>query len=51
MEESQDGDGGEIWRLGVRLHFRGVLPISLLGSHDEPGIRSGDATVTEVCGL
>ena len=51
VEESEDGDGGKVWRPAVRLRSGGVLPLSLLWSHDEPGIRSAVATVTEVCGL
>ena len=51
VEEGEDGDGGKVWRPAVRLRYGGVLPLSLLWSHDEPGIRSAVATVTEVCGL
>jgi hypothetical protein len=50
-EETEDGDGGKVWRPAVRLRSGGVLPLSLLWSHNEPGIRSAVATVTEVCGL
>src|SRR5687768_5269312 len=51
VEEGDDGDGGKVWRPIVRLRYGGVLPLSLLWSHNEPGIRSAVATVTEVCGL
>ena len=51
VEEGEDGDGGKVWRPAVRLRYGGVLPLSLLWSHDEPGIRSAVSTVTEVCGL
>ena len=51
LEESEDGDGGKVWRPAVGLRSGGVLPLSLLWSHDEPGSRSAVATVTEVCGL
>ena len=51
VEEGEDGDGGKVWRPAVRLRYGGVLQLSVLWSHDEPGIRSAVATVTEVCGL
>ena len=51
VEEGEDGDGGKVWRPAVRLRDGGVLLLSLLWSHDEPGIRSVVSTVTEVCGL
>ena len=51
VEEGDDGDGGKVWRPTVRLRYGGVMPLSLLWSHDEPGIRSVVSTVTEVCGL
>src|SRR5687768_14794147 len=51
VEEGEDGDGGKVWRPVVRLRYGGVLPLSLLWSHHEPGIRSAVATVTEACGL
>ncbi len=49
--DGDDGDGGKVWRPAVRLRDGGVLLLSLLWSHDEPGIRSAVATVTEVCRL
>jgi hypothetical protein len=51
VEEGEDGDGGKVWRPAIRLRNGGVLPLSLLWNHDEPGARSAVATVTEVCGL
>ena len=50
-EESENGDGGKVWRPTVRLRSGDVLPLSLLWSHDESGIRSAVTTVTEACGL
>src|SRR5688572_17081995 len=49
LEEGEDGDGGKVWRPAVRVRSGGVLPLSLLWSHDEPAIRSAVSTVTEVC--
>ncbi|HWN18394.1 MAG TPA: hypothetical protein VNO19_05705 [Gemmatimonadales bacterium] len=51
VEESEDSDGGRVWRPAVRLRSGGVLRLSELWSHDEPGVRTAVATVAEVCGL
>ena len=49
VEESEDSEGGTVWRPAVRLRSGGVLLLSELWSHDEPGVRTAAATVAEVC--
>ena len=49
VEESEDSDGGRVWRPAVRLRSGEVLLLSELWSHDEPGVRAAVATVAEIC--
>jgi hypothetical protein len=51
VEESEDSDGGRVWRPAVRLRSGEVLLLSELWSHDEPGVRAAVATVAEICRL
>ena len=51
LEESKDSDGDRVWRPAVRLRAGGVLLLSELWSHDEPGVRTAVATVAEICRL
>jgi hypothetical protein len=51
VEESEDSDGGKVWRPAVRLLGGDVLPLSQLWSHDERDVRETVATVAELCRL
>ena len=51
VEESDDGDGGKVWRPGVRLRSGEVLLLSQLWSHDERAVRATAAAVAELCRL
>jgi hypothetical protein len=49
VEQSEDSDGGMVWRPAVRLRSTEVVLLSALWSHDERGVRAAVTTVAEVC--
>jgi hypothetical protein len=51
VEESEDSDGGKVWRPAVSLRGGHVLLLSKLWSHDERGVRATVDTVAEFCRL
>jgi hypothetical protein len=51
VEESEDSDGGKVWRPAVRLRGGAVVPLSQLWTHDERGVRAAVAAVAELCRL
>jgi hypothetical protein len=51
VEQGDDSDGGTVYRPAVRLRGGDVVPLSVLWSHDEPGVRTAVATVAELCRL
>jgi hypothetical protein len=51
VEQGKDSDGDPVWRPAVRLRDGGVVLLSQLWSHDEPGVRRAVATVAEACRL
>ena len=51
IEESEDSDGGKVWRPGLRLQGGDVLLLSKLWSHDERGVRATVDAIAELCRL
>jgi hypothetical protein len=51
FEESEDSDGGKVWRPAVGLRGGDVLLLSELWSHDERGVRATVDAVAEFCRL
>ena len=51
VEESEDSDGGKVWRPALRLRGGDVLLLSELWSHDERGVRATVDAVAELCRL
>ena len=51
VKESEDSDGGKVWRPAVHLRDGRVLLLSELWSHDERGVRVAVAAVAEICRL
>jgi hypothetical protein len=51
VQESEDDEGGKVWRPALRLRDGEVLVLSELWSHDRPAVQSAVTTVTEECGL
>jgi hypothetical protein len=51
VQESEDSDGGKVWRPALRLRGGDVLLLSELWSHDERGVRATVDAVAEFCRL
>jgi hypothetical protein len=51
VEQGTDDDGGSVWRPALRLRSGEIVLLSVLWSHDLPGVEEGVAVVCEACRL